>query len=155
MSGIAKFVAVSLCLSLCLCWARTAQAQAQAQVRLIGEIKVARDAKIIRAGTEMVASVGTPLAEKDILITGASGAIGFVLDDNSVITLGPLSLFKMSAFVFNPAEQKFGLFGEIFSGTMEYISGKISKIARDAAKFRTPYTTVAARGTRMLLRGDE
>lgn len=35
---------------------------------------------------------------------------------------------------------------------MEYISGKIAKIARDAAKFNTPFTTVAVRGTRLLIR---
>jgi len=129
---------------------------AGAQVVAIGEIRVAKDAKILRAGgVELVASVGTALAEKDILVTGASGLVGFVLNDNSVITLGPLSLFRLNEFEFKPQEKKFGLLGEIFAGTMEYISGKISKIARDAVKFRTPYTTVAARGTRMLIRGDE
>jgi hypothetical protein len=149
VTGIARFVALSL--ALILFWPQLAGAQ----VRAIGEIKIARDAKIIRAGAELVASVGTAIAEKDILVTGASGTVGFILNDNSVITLGPRSLFRMSEFVFNPEENKLGIFGEILAGTMEYISGKISKIARDAARFRTPYTTVAARGTRMLIRGDE
>lgn len=147
MRGLLKFV-----LLVVLLWPQIAGAQ----VLSIGEIRTARDAKIIRAGgVELVAAVGTVLAEKDILVTGASGTVGFVLNDNSVITLGPLSLFRLNEFVFKPQENKLGLLGEIFSGTMEYISGKISEIARDAVKFRTPYTTVAARGTRMLIRGDE
>lgn len=98
---------------------------------------------------------GGVLAEKDFFVTGASGILGFVLNDNSVNTLGPQSLFRLNDFVFKPRENKLGIFGEIYFGTMEYISGKISKIARDAVKFRTPYTTVAARGTRVLIRGDE
>jgi hypothetical protein len=136
--------------------AGTARAQvAPGQVVAVGEIRTARDAKIVRAGNEIVAAAGAAIAEKDILVTGASGSVGFILNDNSVITLGPSSLFRLNEFVFQPRENRLGLFGEIYAGTMEYISGKISKIAKDAAKFRTPYTTVAARGTRMFIRADE
>ena len=149
MSRILKLLLFSIGLLAC------SPQLAVAQVVSIGEVKTAKDAKIMRAGVELVANVGTVLAEKDILVTGASGIVGVVLNDNSVITLGPLSLFRMNEFVFKPRENKLGIFGEIYFGTMEYISGKISKIARDAVKFRTPYTTVAARGTRMLIRGDE
>jgi hypothetical protein len=126
-----------------------------AQDASVGEVRTARDAKIIRAGAELAAKAGTTLAEKDILLTGPKGTVGFILNDDSVITLGPKTLFRLSKFEFKPQEKKLGLFGEIFSGTLEYISGKISKLAQDAAKFRTPYTTVAARGTRLLLRAGE
>lgn len=149
MRRILQFVLLSLCV---MC---AAAQGAAAQVSAIGEIRAAKDAKIIRAGAEIVASVGSAVAEKDILMTGSSGTLGIVFNDNSVITLGPSSLFTMTEFVFKPQENKFGLLGAIYAGTMEYISGKISKLARDAAKFNTPYTTVAARGTRLLIRGDE
>lgn len=149
MSGILKCLALSL--GLLFFWPQLVEAQ----VLSIGEIRTAKDAKIMRAGAELIARAGGVLAEKDILVTGASGILGFVLNDNSVITLGPQSLFRLNEFVFKPRENKLGIFGEIYFGTMEYISGKISKIARDAVKFRTPYTTVAARGTRVLIRGDE
>lgn len=154
MTRLAKLLAVSFALILFLPQVAGAQVTST-QAASIGEIRSARDAKIIRAGAELVASVGVALVEKDILVTGASGGVGLVLNDNSVITLGPLTLFKLSEFTFRPQENRLGIFGEIYSGTMEYISGKISRMARDAAKFRTPYTTVAARGTRMLIRGDE
>lgn len=149
MSTISKSLVVLLAI-FCF-WTQPAAAQ----VVSVGEIRTAKDARIIRAGTEIAARTGTPLAEKDILVTGTAGTVGFILNDSSVITLGPSSLFKLSTFVFAPRENRYGLFGEFYAGTMEYISGKISKLARDAAKFRTPYTTVAARGTRLLLKADE
>jgi hypothetical protein len=155
MSGFLKCIVLSLGLVFVL--PRMVAAQVvTAQVVSVGEIRTAKDAKIVRAGgVELTATVGTALAERDILVTGASGSVGFVLNDNSVITLGPLTLFRLNEFVFKPQESKLGIFGEILSGTMEYISGKISEISQNAVKFRTPYTTVAARGTRMLIRGDE
>lgn len=144
-----------LALSLTLASPQTAKAQtAVAQSSSIGEIKLARDAFIRRAGTEIIASVGATIAEQDVLVTGDAGALGFILIDNSVITIGPSSVFRMTEFSFEPANDNVGFLGEIFQGTLEYISGKISEIATGAARFRTPYATVAARGTRMLIRGD-
>jgi len=129
-------------------------AGAWAQVASVGAIRVAMDARILRGDAVLVAQVGTPLEVKDTLVTGPSGAVGFVLKDNSVISLGPNSNFTLSEFVFAPSEGRLGLIGDLARGTLEYISGKISKIARDAAKFRTPYTTIAVRGTRVLVRAE-
>jgi hypothetical protein len=128
---------------------------AAAQTGAIGAVRVAMDARILRGGTELVAQPGAPLEEKDTLVTGPSGAIGIVLKDNSVISLGPNSSFRLTEFTFSPREGKLGMLGELAKGTLEYISGKISKIAEDAATFRTPYTTVAVRGTRLLIRAAE
>jgi len=149
MIHIFRFSLLLMCLSL------FSALQADAQVRSIGEIRTVKDARITRAGLELAALVGAALEEKDTLITGHAGSIGFVLKDNSVITLGPDSRLTLSEFQFEPQEGKVGLIGDILSGTKEYISGKTSKISKDAAKFRTPYTTVAARGTRLLIRVEE
>lgn len=157
MRGMSQCFAVmlGLALSMALSWPQTAEAQtAVAQSGSIGEIKIARDAFIRRAGTEVIASVGATINQQDILVTGDAGALGFVLIDNSVITIGPSSVFRMTEFAFEPANDNVGFLGEIFQGTLEYISGKISEMATGAARFRTPYATVAARGTRMLIRGD-
>lgn len=127
---------------------------AAAQVpHAIGQVRTATDAVIRRGGMEVPVSIGADVFQNDVLVTGPAGAVGFVLNDDSVITIGPSSVFKLTEFVFEPKDNKVGLLGEIYYGTMEYISGKISKIAKDAAKFRTPYTTVAARGTHLLMRG--
>ena len=140
-----------LTLSLCLWWGGAAQAQ----VHSIGEIRTARDARIARAGVETAAVAGAALEEKDTVITGSSGSVGFVLNDNSVITLGPNSRMALDEYAFEPQDGKVSLIGNLLTGTLEYISGNISKISKDAAKFRTPYTTVAARGTRLLIRAQE
>ena len=126
-----------------------------AQVSNIGAVRVAMDARILRGDMVIDAKAGAPLEVKDTLVTGPSGNIGIVLKDNSVISLGPNSNFRLTEFTFAPREGKLGLLGELAKGTLEYISGKISKIAKDAAKFRTPYTTVAVRGTRLLIKVGE
>ena len=150
MIHIFRFGVLLACLSL------FSAARVDAQVHSsIGEVRTVKDARITRSGLELAALVGAPLEEKDTLVTGHAGSIGFVLNDNSVITLGPDSRMTLSEFQFEPQEGKASLIGDVLSGTMEYISGKISKISKDAAKFRTPYTTVAARGTRLLVRVKE
>ena len=126
--------------------------EAHAQANFVGAVRVAMEAKILRGGKIIKASAGTMLEEKDTLVTEQTGSIGIVLKDNSVISLGPNSRFQISEFNFAPRENKLGLLGKLTKGTLEYISGKISKIARDAAKFRTPFTTIAVRGTRLLIR---
>ncbi len=126
-----------------------------AQVSSVGAVRVAMDAKIHRGSMVIDAKAGAPLEQMDTLVTGPSGAIGIVLKDNSVISLGPNSNFRLTEFVFEPQDGKLSLLGELAKGTLEYISGKISKITRDAAKFRTPYTTIAVRGTRLLIRAGE
>lgn len=147
------FVLLTLCLllPLSLFW----PVATEAQVHAIGQVRTVKDARIVRAGQEVAAAVGSALELKDTLTTGHAGSIGFVLNDNSVITLGPDSRMTLSAFEFEPQQGNVSLIGDILAGTMEYISGKISKISKDAAKFRTPYTTVAARGTRLLVRVKE
>lgn len=149
MTTCSRFCVLLICLSL------FSAIHADAQVRSVGQVRTVKDARIARSGLELAALVGAPLEEKDTLITGHAGSIGVVLNDNSVISLGPDSRMTLSEFKFEPQEGNVSLIGDIVSGTMEYISGKISKISKDAAKFRTPYTTVAARGTRLLVRVKE
>jgi hypothetical protein len=145
MTLICRFCLVVLAIS--LVWPFSTEAQ----VRSIGQVRTVKDARIVRAGLDVPAIIGSALQQQDTLSTGHAGSIGFVLNDNSVITLGPDSKMTLTEFQFEPQEGNVSLIGEILSGTMEYISGKISKISKDAAKFRTPYTTVAARGTRLLV----
>lgn len=126
-----------------------------AQANSIGAIRVAQDAQILRNGSFIVARVGASLAVKDILQTGPNGSVGVVLNDNSVISIGPSTKFTLAKFEFVPREGKLGFVGELTKGTLEYISGKISNLAKDAVRFRTPFTTVGVRGTRLLIRVAE
>lgn len=126
-----------------------------AQVNTIGAIRVAQDAQILRDGSLTIARIGAALAVKDTLQTGPNGSIGLVLNDNSVISIGPSTKFTLAEFEFTPREGKLGFIGELAKGTLEYISGKIAKLAKDAIRFRTPYTTVGVRGTRLLIRVAE
>lgn len=86
---------------------------ATAQVRPIGGIRTAKDAKILRAGAQIIARIGASLHEKDTLVTGPAGNVGIVLKDNSVITLGPGSRMTLTKFAFAPQEGKLGLLNKI------------------------------------------
>lgn len=128
---------------------------ASAQIQTIGFVRVSQDATILRGGKIVPAVIGERLNRQDTLITGPGGSMGVVLEDNSVISLGPETRLTLSEFSFEPRNGKLGFLGDLARGTLEYISGKISKLARDAARFRTPFTTVAVRGTRLLIRVAE
>ncbi len=66
---------------------------------LKGKAYIYRDDIKIKVEPEM------PLLEKDTLVTKKDTHAGIVFSDGTVITVGPESVFEMTAFVFKPDEE--------------------------------------------------
>jgi hypothetical protein len=119
----------------------------------IGSVKNVRGmVSVVRAGETIPARPGLKLVAGDILETGPDGALGLVLRDDSLLSLGPSSRVAIERFLFNPAEGKLGLTTRILQGTLAYLSGFIGKLAPESTTFVTPVATIGVRGTHFAVR---
>jgi hypothetical protein len=119
----------------------------------IGSVKNVRGTvSVVRAGETIPARPGLKLVAGDILETGTDGALGLVLRDDSLLSLGPSSRVAIERFLFNPAEGKLGLTTRILQGTLAYLSGFIGKLAPESTTFVTPVATIGVRGTHFAVR---
>jgi hypothetical protein len=121
--------------------------------RPIGLVKSASgEASILRDGQRLAALPGSPLRLGDVLVTGSNGALGVILRDDTVLSLGPSSRTGIERFVYEPAQGNLGMVLRVSRGVIEYLSGKISKLAPGSVRIETPVATLGIRGTHLLAR---
>lgn len=121
--------------------------------RPVGLVKTASgEVSILRDGRRMAVLPGQQLVLGDVLSTGASGAVGVILRDDTVMSLGPSTETGLEQFAFEPAEQKLGMVLRVTKGLISYVSGRISKLAPGSVRIETPVATLGVRGTRFVAR---
>lgn len=119
----------------------------------VGSIKnVTGHAWIIRGEKELFAKPGTRLMVGDSMKTGRDGAMGIILRDDTIISMGTRSQMVLAEFQFHPEEKRLGMLTRFLKGTFTYISGEMAKISPEAVKIETPVSKVAIRGTHFLIR---
>ena len=122
----------------------------------VGSVKnVAGDAWIVRADQPLPAVPGMRLTALDRLRTGSDGAIGSILQDDTLLSIGPESEISLAEYVFQPESSRFGMSIKILKGTFSYLSGTMAKLAPESVKIETPVGMVAVRGTHFLVKVDE
>jgi hypothetical protein len=137
---------------LCALLAATA-VMAEDESRSIGLVKTAAgDAAILREGRRIAAQPGYQLAQGDILTTGPTGAMGVILRDDTILSLGPSTETRIEQFVFESAGQKPGMVVRVARGIIGYLSGRIAKLAPGAVRLETPVATLGVRGTYLVAR---
>lgn len=123
--------------------------------RPVGSVKTASgESFILRDGHHLAALPGTALLQRDVLATGKHGTMGVILRDDTVLSLGPSSQAKIEQFAYEPHEGNLGMVLRVTRGVIEYLSGKISKLAPGSVRIETPVATLGIRGTRLLARID-
>ncbi|GHD36678.1 FecR family protein [Halioglobus pacificus] len=117
-----------------------------------GTIKTSRgDAHILRNDTRLPAQVGSTLSTSDRIITGATGAVGITLKDNTRLTAGPNTTLDLNTFRFDKTTHKGALDATVQRGSLAVISGKIAKASPDGVQFHTPTVTLGVRGTEFII----
>src|SRR4030065_578651 len=67
-----------------------------------GLVKVSKGSGQIRRATATVpATVGTPVRPSDVIVTGADGSAGITFTDNSLVSVGPNSVFAIDKYRFD------------------------------------------------------
>jgi hypothetical protein len=107
---------------------------------------------VVREGRPVPARIGLEIWENDTLRTGPDGSIGVVFNDETQLSLGPESNLVIDRFVFAPRKGKFSIVIRMLRGTAVYLSGLISKLAPQAARFETPSASIGMRGTKFAVK---
>jgi hypothetical protein len=114
----------------------------------IAQIKtVAGEAAVIRGNARLPARPGDPLYESDVIETGPAGTIGITFIDNTVFSAGPGSELALSKFHFDSRNRRGELQAEMRHGTLNVVSGDITKSSPEATKIKTPTAVLGVSGT--------
>lgn len=124
--------------------------------RPAGHVKVlSGTASAERTGQARALKLGDPIFESDLLRTGPDGRVGITLKDGTRLSLGPNTDVALARFAYAPAEQRFGLVLRVARGIMEYVSGRLGKLAPESIRIETPSSIVGVRGTHLLIEAPQ
>jgi hypothetical protein len=122
----------------------------------IGQIKVAKGSvQVEREGKREAAAVGMPVRASDVLVTGADGSVGVTFSDNSLVSMGPNSVFAIDKYQFDSTTHAGEFEGSLRKGKLAAVSGKMVKQSPESMKIRTPSSVMAVRGTEFVVEVDE
>ena len=118
----------------------------------IGQVKVAKgQVEVERNGQTMPAKVGMRLETADVVRTGADGAIGITMADNSLLSTGPNSILSLDRFDYDPTTNHGRFDTALQKGSLSVISGRMAKQSPDAMTVRTPSAILGVRGTEFVV----
>ena len=122
----------------------------------IGMVKVAKGSvEIQRGGAKLPAQVGTSLQTSDVVVTGADGSAGITFTDNSLVSIGPNSVFAIDKYSFDSTTHAGQFEGNLRQGRLAAVSGKMVKQSPESMKIRTPSAIMGVRGTEFVVQVDE
>lgn len=122
----------------------------------VGLVKVSHGSVTIERGSERIAaSVGTPVQASDVIRTGADGAAGITFSDNSLVSVGPSSVFAIDKYAFDTTTYSGQFQGTLSKGRLAAVSGKMVQQTPESMKIRTPSAIMGVRGTEFVVQVDE
>jgi hypothetical protein len=128
---------------------------ARAAESFVGSVKTVQGRSFIqRASQSVPVTEGLHLLVQDVLRTEADGHVAFILRDGTRVSLGSNSEMKLDQFVYEPAQNSYGLILELTKGILAYISGKIAKFSPESVKIQTPVGIIGVRGTHLAVALD-
>jgi hypothetical protein len=122
----------------------------------VGLIKVAKgNVQIQRGDARLAAAVGSAVQPADVIVTGADGSAGITFSDNSLVSVGPNSVFAIDKYSFDTTTHVGEFEGNLKKGRLAAISGKMVKQSPESMKIRTPSAIMGVRGTEFLVQVDD
>jgi hypothetical protein len=92
----------------------------------VGLIKVSKGSVLIqRGGEKLSAAVGSAVQPADVIVTGADGSAGVTFTDNSLVSVGPNSVFAIDKYSFDTTTHVGEFEGNLKKGRLAAISGKM------------------------------
>ncbi len=133
-------------------WLALALAVAWPAVADIGQIKTRKgQVAVERKGQTLNAEVGMVLEAADTLKTGADGAVGITMRDNSLLSAGPNSVLSLERFEYDATTAQGRFDAQLQRGTLAVVSGRIAKQSPQAMTIRTPSAQLGVRGTEFVV----
>ncbi len=120
-----------------------------ANIAIVKKIKGTVEVK--RKGQVISIRKGSTLKNGDVILTKSKSSIGIMFDDGSRVSLGEKALFVINHYVVKPSRKEYDIDLELKKGKAMFSSGKISKLAPQAVKFRIPEGAIGIRGTKFVV----
>jgi hypothetical protein len=122
----------------------------------VGLVKVSKGSvQIERNGAKIAAPVGASVQASDVIMTGTDGSAGITFTDNSLVSVGPNSVFAIDKYSFDTTTHAGEFEGSLRKGRLAAISGKMVKQSPESMKIRTPSAIMGVRGTEFVVQVDE
>jgi hypothetical protein len=99
--------------------------------------------------------VGASVQASDVIMTGADGSAGITFTDNSLVSVGPNTVFAIDKYRFDSTTHAGEFEGSLKKGRLAAISGKMVKASPESMKIRTPSAIMGVRGTEFVVQVDE
>jgi hypothetical protein len=127
-----------------------------AGTQVAGFIKTVKgNGQIVRAEASTPAQVGDVLHVTDAVTTEEKSSIGIMLEDDTILSLGPNSRLELGDFAFEPQEENLSVAIRLMKGSFAYMSGVIARLAPDKVRIETPDAVIAVHGTSFLVKVEE
>lgn len=122
----------------------------------IGQVKVAKGGvQIERSGALLPARVGMAIQATDVVRTSSDGSAGITFTDNSLVSVGPNSVFAITKYSFDTTTHAGEFEGQLRKGKLAAVSGKMVKQSPESMKIRTPSAIMGVRGTEFVVQVDD
>lgn len=126
---------------------------ASAQPVAAGFIKtLSGQAQVVRGSSVLPAETGQLLYPGDTLRTEENGSLGILLEDDTLLSLGPDSRLNLDDYAFNPRKGMFSIAASLLKGSLAYVSGTIGRLAPEKVRVETPDAVISTYGTRFLVK---
>jgi hypothetical protein len=121
----------------------------------VGLVKVSKGSVQIQRGADKLpAVVGSGVQAADVILTGADGSAGVTFTDNSLVSVGPNSVFAIDKYRFDTTTHQGEFEGNLKQGRLAAVSGKMVKQSPESMKIRTPSAIMGVRGTEFVVQVD-
>ena len=100
-------------------------------------------------GTRVPLQAGSPVYQGDVLESGADGAIGVMLADQTTFSMGENGKMVLDEMIYDPAAQTGAVSMSVVQGVFTFVSGQVAKTDPDAMSLKTPFATIGIRGTQV------
>ncbi len=121
-----------------------------------GVVKTTKGSTAIeRAGTRIALAPGARVNQGDRIVTGNDGYLGITMRDDTILTLGPGSIFALDNYGFDPKTHDGTFLATLTKGVLSVVTGLISKRSPDAFAVKTRISTMGVRGTEFIVEANE
>jgi len=122
----------------------------------VGQVKVSNGTAHVQRGAERLpVKLGLGVQQGDVLVTGNDGSAGITFTDNSLVSVGPNSVFAIDKYRFDSTTHAGEFEGNLRQGRLAAVSGKMVKQSPESMKIRTPSAIMGVRGTEFVVQVDE
>lgn len=121
-----------------------------------GVVKTTKgSAAIERAGARIALAPGARVNQGDRIVTGNDGYLGITMRDDTILTLGPGSIFALDNYGFDAKTHDGTFLATLTKGVLSVVTGLISKKSPDAFAVKTRISTMGVRGTEFIVEANE